>query len=104
MDGFGRLSVLQHMWHLRCEILKETAPAGDVDRLHSAADTEDREVAFLSEVNQVQLEIRPAFADEGEFIALAFSIETRRKIGTAAGEQEPVDAFEQSTPPGCIGH
>lgn len=74
MDGFGRLSVLQHMRHLRGEILKETAPAGDIDGLHSAADTEDREVACLSEVNEVQLEIRPAFADEREFVALALPV------------------------------
>ncbi len=63
MDGFGRLSVLQHVRHLRGEVLKEAAPACDVDSLHPAADPEDREVAFLSEVNQVQLEIRAAFAD-----------------------------------------
>lgn len=74
MDGFGRLAVLQHMRHLRCEILKETAPAGDIDGLHPAADTEDREIACLSEVNEIQLEIRAAFADEGEFVALALPV------------------------------
>jgi hypothetical protein len=104
MDGFGRLSVLQRVRHLRCEILKEAAPAGDVDGLHPAADTEDRKVACLSEVNQVQLEIRTSFADEGEFVALAFSVEARWKVGAAAGQQEPVDAFEQVPPPGRIGY
>jgi hypothetical protein len=103
MDRLGLLPMGQDAGHLGRQVLKEAATKGHVEGLHPAADAQQGEVALLRVVDEIQLEVGAALADKRKFIALTLSVKTRRKIGSASGQEQPVYAVQEAAPSRCIG-
>jgi hypothetical protein len=60
---------------LGCNILKQTAAAGDIHGLHASADAEQGYISLLCQVDHVQFKIRATFAHGSEGIALTFTVQ-----------------------------
>ena len=91
------LPMLDHGRDLGCNILKQTAAAGDIHGLHASADAEQREICPSGQADDVQLKTHAAFAHGAEGIALAFTIERRWKVRPASGEEESVELLQEAS-------
>jgi hypothetical protein len=60
---------------LGCDILKQTAAAGDIHRLHASTDGEQWDVSLFRQVDDVQFKTRATFAHDSERIPLTFAIQ-----------------------------
>ena len=85
------LPMLDRGRDLGCNILKQTAAAGDVHGLHASADAEQREICLSRQADDVQLKTHAAFAYDAEGIALAFTVQRWWKVRPASGEEESVE-------------
>ena len=87
---------------LGCNILKQTAAAGDIHRLHAAADAEQREICPSCKADDVQLKTHAAFAHGAEGVALAFTVQRRWKVRPASGEEESVEVVKNMPSGGSV--
>jgi hypothetical protein len=88
---------------LRRNVLDECASKGHVDGLHAAADTQHRQRLIGGYASDVQFERIPLLTDDTEIIPLSLAVKTRRKIGTASGQQQTMHTFQHGSPHGMVG-
>jgi hypothetical protein len=72
---WSSLPMLARCRDLRCNILKQTAAAGDIHSLHAATDGKQRDVSPSRQMDDVQFKTRAPFAHDSERIALTFTIQ-----------------------------
>jgi hypothetical protein len=100
----GSLPMLERSRNLRWDILKQTAAARYIDRLHTPANAEQREIGLFCQVDDIQFEIPAAFADDAEGIALALAVERRWKVRPASRKEESIELSQEpsSCRPVCV--
>ena len=86
-----RLSVLQRMRSLRVDVLVGAAAERHIQRLHAAADTEQRHICGPSQLCHLQLKGGTPLAHDPELIPLALAIQFRSEVRSAPRQQKAID-------------
>lgn len=95
------------MWErrrdLRRNVLDKRTAERYVDCLHAAANAEYRQFLISGHAGYIQFECIPLSADHTKVISPALTVKMRREVGAASGQQETLQAIQQSSPHGTIG-
>src|SRR5512134_1436357 len=92
----SRLAMSKRMRPLRIDVLIQAATEGDVERLHTSADAQQRKICSPGQLCHFQLEGRTPLAHDPKLVPLSLAIQLWGEIRTAAGQQEAVDVGEQT--------
>src|SRR5579884_3901150 len=94
MGWLSAALVLHRLRHLLPDVLIERSARRHIERLHPAADSQDRHRSLERMSNELPLQRESLGIDDLESKSLALAVGLRVDVRPASGEEETVDPFQ----------